>query len=211
VLITASEDHQRQADRGDGRHHSLPRTRGPQLPLTSLACVHVRCSRLFASPPPPNSPRRRLPTYEAQFDALLASCRRRLYKLEGRGKIYVTTCISDADVDEYRNGTLTGDDLRAKLQFKVGHTSSLTRRCCQYRKCENGQTHIWLWSYDAPQRYLAGECGLVLHTCLSFRRTSHPPAPIWPRGAHGAPDLPGMRCETPRVLLPGVCWGSEGA
>ncbi|KAJ7923308.1 hypothetical protein B0H13DRAFT_2316499 [Mycena leptocephala] len=72
-----------------------------------------------------------------------------------RGKIYVTTCISDADVDEYWNGTLAGDDLLTKLQFKVGHTSSLTRRCHQYRKCENSQTHIWLWSYDAPQCYLA--------------------------------------------------------
>ncbi|KAJ7845310.1 hypothetical protein B0H13DRAFT_1908455 [Mycena leptocephala] len=106
-------------------------------------------------PPPPNCHRRRLPTYEAQFDALLASRRRRLYKLEGRGKIYVTTCVSNADVDKYRDGTLTGDDLLAKLQFKIGHTSSLKRRCRQYRKCEKGQTHIWLWTYDAAQRYLA--------------------------------------------------------
>jgi hypothetical protein len=83
---TTSEDHQRRADHGDGRHHLLPRTRSPQLPPMSLSCVHVRCTRPFTPPPLPNSPRRLLPTYEAQFDTLLTSRRRRLYKWKVLGR-----------------------------------------------------------------------------------------------------------------------------
>jgi hypothetical protein len=79
-----------------------------------------------------------------------------LYKLEGDGQLYVTTCIDDADVQAFRSGTLTAPALREKLSFKLGHTNSLACRRPQYRKCENGQTHLWLWSYDVDQRYVAG-------------------------------------------------------
>ncbi|KAJ7907147.1 hypothetical protein B0H13DRAFT_1879858 [Mycena leptocephala] len=100
---------------------------------------------------------RRLPTYEAQFDALLASRRRRLYKREGPGKLYVTTRIPAADIRNYEAGKLTAAALVAKLEFKLGHTKSLARRRRQYRKCDKTQiqTHLWLWSYDVPHRYLA--------------------------------------------------------
>jgi hypothetical protein len=77
-----------------------------------------------------------------------------LFKLEGAGQLYVTTCIDDTDVQAFRSGTLTAPTLREKLSFKLGHTSSLA--CRQYRKCENGQTHLWLWSYNVDQQYIAG-------------------------------------------------------
>ncbi|KAJ7889991.1 hypothetical protein B0H13DRAFT_2341232 [Mycena leptocephala] len=156
TTMTTSDERDLPWRGADGRHHSFARARRPQLPPMPLVSVYVRRLRSTCRPPPPNCHRRRLPTYDAQFDALLASRRRHLYKLEGGGKIYVTTCVSDADVDEYRNGTLAGDDLLAKLQFK-------------YRKCENGQTHIWLWSYDTPQRYLAER---LIHLRL-FGREAH--------------------------------------
>ncbi|KAJ7832407.1 hypothetical protein B0H14DRAFT_2592073 [Mycena olivaceomarginata] len=153
--------------------------------LHSLAALNSLRRHLLASmyAVPARSPRR------LRLTAIDADCRptrrnstpssraaRRLYKLEGWGKVYVTTCVSDADVDEYRNGTLAGDDLVAKLQFKVGHTSSLTRRCHQYRKCEKGQTHIWLWSYDAAERYLAEH---LIHLRL-FGRKAHAVPQICP-------------------------------
>ncbi|KAJ7898794.1 hypothetical protein B0H13DRAFT_805032 [Mycena leptocephala] len=98
---------------------------------------------------------RRLPTYEAQIAALLAQQHKRLYKQEGQGKLYVTTHIADADVRAYRGGLLTLDGLMNKLEFKIGHTKHLARRQRQYLKCDDGQTHLWLWSYSADRRYLA--------------------------------------------------------
>jgi hypothetical protein len=139
------------------------------MPLVS---VYVRRLRSTCRPPPPNCHRRRLPTYEAQFDALLASRRRRLYKREGPGKLYVTTRIPAADIRNYEAGKLTAAALVAKLEFKLGHTKSLARHCREYRKCDKTQiqTHLWLWSYDVPHRYLAGESRFQIHGCsyLSF-------------------------------------------
>lgn len=100
----------------------------------------------------PNFFSRRLHSYEDQYDALKANLD--LFKLEGAGQLYVTTCIDETDVQAFRSGTLTAPTLREKLSFKLGHTSSLA--CRQYRKCENGQTHLWLWSYNVDQQYIAG-------------------------------------------------------
>ncbi|KAJ7895036.1 hypothetical protein B0H13DRAFT_2339038 [Mycena leptocephala] len=96
---------------------------------------------------------RRLPSYEDQYDALAANPD--LYKLEGDGVLYVTTVIDDADVRAVRSGTLTASALKKKLTFKLGHTNSLARHCPQYRKCEQDQTHLWLWYYEVDRRYVA--------------------------------------------------------
>jgi hypothetical protein len=40
---------------------------------------------------------------------------------------------------------------------KVGHTNCLERRQEQYTRCDETQTHVWMFHYDAQKRYVAGE------------------------------------------------------
>jgi hypothetical protein len=97
-----------------------------------------------------------LPTYDAQIAALLAKPCARWFKNEGRGSLYVTTYVEDTDVEMYRRGALTREDFLANLVCKLGHTKNQARHVRDYRKCEKGQSHIWMWYYEVDRRYLAG-------------------------------------------------------
>ncbi|KAJ7637372.1 hypothetical protein DFH06DRAFT_1336037 [Mycena polygramma] len=100
---------------------------------------------------------RRLPTIDDQIAVLLAKRHSRLYKNEGRGKLYVNARVPEDAIDELHAGNLKPAEFKtvAKLGAKVGHTNAIERRCCQYEACDRGQTHVWAWTYDVPRRYLA--------------------------------------------------------
>jgi hypothetical protein len=135
-----------------------------------------------------------------------------LYKLEGDGVLYVTTVIDDADVRAVRSGTLTASALKKKLTFKLGHTNSLARRCPQYRKCEQDQTHLWLWYYEVDRRYVAGASSLSFSFSflISFGRTDVPPQVASPQRARYPGQVPGMQAVSPGVLPLEVCRGFGG-
>jgi hypothetical protein len=132
-----------------------------------------------------------------------------LFKLEGGGQIYVTTCIDDADVQAFRNGTLTAPALRDKLTFKLGHTNSLARRRPEYRKCEKGQRHLWLWYYEVDRRCVAGASSLSFSFpfLIPFGRTHESPQIVPPQRARYAARVPGMQAVSPGVFFLEVRWG----
>ncbi|KAJ7831374.1 hypothetical protein B0H13DRAFT_2371476 [Mycena leptocephala] len=120
--------------------------------LASMYAVAVRSPRRLRLTPPDADyrPTRRNSTPSSQAAAPPLQARRS----------WETLCYNTnpaADIRNYEAGKLTAAALVAKLEFKLGHTKSLARRRREYRKCDKTQiqTHLWLWSYDVPHRYLA--------------------------------------------------------
>ncbi|KAJ6487071.1 hypothetical protein C8R47DRAFT_1072162 [Mycena vitilis] len=100
---------------------------------------------------------RNLRTYDEQIAALLSKQHARLYRKEGPGKLYLNARVPDDAIYNLRTNQLGPAGFKgvAKLDAKVGHTNSITRRCCEYEACDRGQTTVWAWTYDVPRRYLA--------------------------------------------------------
>ncbi|KAJ6461912.1 hypothetical protein C8R47DRAFT_1080429 [Mycena vitilis] len=131
----------------------MGRIRGHPAPVLHTLRALRRIS--LASMTDPHS--RNLRTYDEQIAALLANQHARLYRKEGPGKLYLNARVPDDAVYKLRTHQLGHAGLKgvAKLDVKVGHTNSITRRCCEYEACDRGQTTVWAWTYDVPRRYLA--------------------------------------------------------
>ncbi|KAK7030151.1 hypothetical protein R3P38DRAFT_3189104 [Favolaschia claudopus] len=91
--------------------------------------------------------------YQARITTLYKTEAR--YKLEGHGDLYVVACVADKVLDDYRHGRINADELYAEVKLKLGHSKKLPRRRAEYRHCDVGQTHVWLYAFRVERRYLA--------------------------------------------------------
>ncbi|KAJ7870031.1 hypothetical protein B0H13DRAFT_2350653 [Mycena leptocephala] len=71
------------------------------------------------------------------------------YANEGWGSCYAVACVDDADIALYCTGAITAADLKARIEWKVGHTNDPERRQREYEKCNVGQTHIWICRWES--------------------------------------------------------------
>ncbi|KAJ6451812.1 hypothetical protein C8R47DRAFT_1083938 [Mycena vitilis] len=124
-------------------------------PPTGASCVYVR---LFSgSHAPPDRPSRGLRAYDTQIGALLRQKNFSLYKRDGPGRLYCVVRAQDDDIADFRARRIQADEFRGRvaLNVKIGHTSRIERRREEYEVCDDGQTHIWAWTYRVPRRMLA--------------------------------------------------------
>ncbi|KAJ6518067.1 hypothetical protein C8R47DRAFT_1205146 [Mycena vitilis] len=76
------------------------------------------------------------------------------YKLEGSGFEYLLATVKEIDLWLWRLGFFTDEELMRRTAFKIGHTSSLSRRQSQYKKCtRHGRVIVWIGFYRVARRY----------------------------------------------------------
>ncbi|KAJ7240315.1 hypothetical protein B0H12DRAFT_1074796 [Mycena haematopus] len=90
-------------------------------------------------------------TLAGHYEAKLArfETRRPTYKNEGAGSVYCVVRVNDDDAALFHK-TRRADPAKAArallnaLDLKFGHTKRMPARRCEYQKCDEGQTHIWV-------------------------------------------------------------------
>ncbi|KAJ6456803.1 hypothetical protein C8R47DRAFT_1227758 [Mycena vitilis] len=100
---------------------------------------------------------RGLRAYDKQIGALLRQKRFSLYKGDGGDRLYCVVRAQDDDIADFRARRIEAEEFRGRvaLNVKIGHTSRIERRMEEYSVCDEGQTHIWAWTYRVPRRKLA--------------------------------------------------------
>ncbi|KAJ6514248.1 hypothetical protein C8R47DRAFT_1282085 [Mycena vitilis] len=100
---------------------------------------------------------RGLRIYDKQMGALLRQKNFSLYKGDASGRLYCVARAEDDDIADFLARRIDADEFRecVALNVKIGHTSRIERRMEQYCVCDEGQTHIWAWTYLVPRRKLA--------------------------------------------------------
>ncbi|KAJ6466015.1 hypothetical protein C8R47DRAFT_1224148 [Mycena vitilis] len=100
---------------------------------------------------------RGLRAYDKQIGALLRQKRFSLYKGDGGDRLYCVVRAQDDDIADFRARRIEAEEFRGRvaLNVKMGHTSRIERRMEEYSVCDEGQTHIWAWTYRVPRRKLA--------------------------------------------------------
>ncbi|KAK7000158.1 hypothetical protein R3P38DRAFT_3219034 [Favolaschia claudopus] len=111
--------------------------------------------------------RHKLSRYQTEITSLVK--KKAAYKLEGHGDLYVVACVADEVLDDYRHRRISAGELYAQVKLKLGHTKKLSRRRAEYRYCDVGQTHVWLYTFHVKCRYLAER--LIHLTLLQYGAT----------------------------------------
>ncbi|KAK7000148.1 hypothetical protein R3P38DRAFT_3219024 [Favolaschia claudopus] len=111
--------------------------------------------------------RHKLFRYQTQITSLVT--KKAAYKLEGHGDLYVVACVADEVLDNHRHGRISAGELYAQVKLKLGHTKKISRRRAEYRYCDVGQTHAWLYAFRVKRRYLAER--LIHLTLLQYGAT----------------------------------------
>ncbi|KAJ7626399.1 hypothetical protein DFH06DRAFT_1142116 [Mycena polygramma] len=132
-----------------------------QSPLGLAPRPHGAGSHLKAENPAYQKDRR-LSTPDERIDMLLQFRHLDLYADEDEGHLYFNLRARKRDIRRLRARKLSVAAFKRKLSVnaKIGHTKNITRRRCQYRRCDEGDhddsvTHIWAFTYKVPKRYLA--------------------------------------------------------
>lgn len=88
------------------------------------------------------------------------------YAKDGYGALYVTAAVDDYTLGEYYSGRITADEFLAEVRVKFGESRELAARQGEYRKCDVGQTHFWLFCFYPRKRQAAGKCfRAVMESC----------------------------------------------
>ncbi|KAJ7163658.1 hypothetical protein C8R46DRAFT_1036421 [Mycena filopes] len=77
------------------------------------------------------------------------------YALEGPGAVYVTAVVDNATLDDWLKNRIDHDQFLARFRVKVGESSDLPARQDNYRACDVGQTHFWLYAFHLDRRQAA--------------------------------------------------------
>ncbi|KAJ7036024.1 hypothetical protein C8F04DRAFT_1258393 [Mycena alexandri] len=85
------------------------------------------------------------------------------YAKDGPGALYFTAVVDNGTRQQYDSGLITADAFLAELRVKVGHAKKLPVRQGQYRKCNVGRTHFWLFCFYPSKRILAEQ---ICHLCM---------------------------------------------
>ncbi|KAJ7066819.1 hypothetical protein B0H15DRAFT_972036 [Mycena belliarum] len=104
----------------------------------------------FFSPQPPRSRSR---PYSQQILDLIATPD--LYVREGLGFVYVCGRVDNTTLAAYRAGHITRAEFLDRLLIKIGHAQFLDVRQRAYEKCDDGQTHLWFFSFYPTRRIVS--------------------------------------------------------
>ncbi|KAJ7473881.1 hypothetical protein B0H11DRAFT_1918694 [Mycena galericulata] len=97
--------------------------------------------------------RRRVDQPRLQIRALLA--RRRAFKREGPGLVYITSRVPYWILNAYLQGRIQSSEFLDALEVKVGHTRNMARRQRAYHVCAKGIAICWHVAFRACKRILS--------------------------------------------------------
>jgi hypothetical protein len=128
----------------------------------------------------------RTPSYADRRDALYTYRGAGLYANDGGGAIYIGVRLKEKDVEGWFADDLSTAQLLDNAEVKTGHAADWAVRRGGYRKCEGGEDIIiWLCTYEADERILAGKSFTLQLGVLTSLQKRLSITPISPR-AHRA-------------------------